>query len=454
MAHILMSLAFLFLVCPRSEAQVAPEADRGRQASASERSRQENDFSNIIKRRDDQIAARAEVQRIINFANGAASRVNRFFDSLPSVDFASDLNRRIQVELSRLDRVEAALPGPAQTRRGGTRTAELGGGQVPLPADPASPLRANSPEPTFYEFTRNAIAAFHDYNHGVMMAELRTSLLELRQNLSQKHMYWASDFEGFMSGWEQQLRKAAGAGAVDLLRRAPSLPIEGNGPRDQGAATDEQARSSTAKYRELLRAASDSLRDRPTHAEVRRAMLADINGFGEKIKAVGVAYDNDIQDVERSIVKSASDIFGSNVNSNVFLWLLAAFAGIFLLIMIGPRFYAQTTVAENLLKAEFLLQFSTVFILTAAIIILGIGQFIDRDQLPVLLAGISGYVLGQLGKPGADIVRHAPSLARVAGFPNANPENDNPPPGDPRVKPAEQPGAPAPGSARSTAASA
>jgi len=58
----------------------------------------------------------------------------------------------------------------------------------------------------------------------------------------------------------------------------------------------------------------------------------------------------------------------------------------------------NSAIAANLLKAEFLLQFSTVFVLIAAIIILGIGDLIDKDQLPVLLAGISGYVLGQLGK--------------------------------------------------------
>ena len=65
--------------------------------------------------------------------------------------------------------------------------------------------------------------------------------------------------------------------------------------------------------------------------------------------------------------------------------------------MVVPRMYPET-VASNILKAEFLLQFSTVFVLIAAIIILGIGKLIQQDQVPVLLAGISGYVLGQLGK--------------------------------------------------------
>jgi sorbitol-specific phosphotransferase system component IIC len=70
------------------------------------------------------------------------------------------------------------------------------------------------------------------------------------------------------------------------------------------------------------------------------------------------------------------------------------------MIMLFPVLYKRfdSTVATNLIKSEFLLQLATVFVLTSAIIILGIGQFIDRQQLPVLLASISGYVLGQLGK--------------------------------------------------------
>ena len=65
-------------------------------------------------------------------------------------------------------------------------------------------------------------------------------------------------------------------------------------------------------------------------------------------------------------------------------YLLYVFVGAFLLIMLLPRLYSPE-VANNILKAEFLLQFSTVFVLVAAIIILGIGDLIDKQQLPVLL---------------------------------------------------------------------
>jgi len=58
----------------------------------------------------------------------------------------------------------------------------------------------------------------------------------------------------------------------------------------------------------------------------------------------------------------------------------------------------DNTITSNNLKEEFLLQFSTVFLLIAGTIILGIGVLVNKQQLPVLVAGISGYVLGKLGK--------------------------------------------------------
>lgn len=432
MPHALIAALLAVLVCSPLWAQVAPEADRSKQALHPERSRQESDFRQVIKQRDEQVAARAEVQRIINFADGAASRVNRFFDSLPSGDFAGDLQRRVQSELARLDRAEPALPNAPDARRA-PRTTDAKGASFSLTSDPAPPRPNRVAVPP--DALKDAVAAFHSHNHGEMMAELRTSLTELRQNLSQKHLYWAANFEGFMSGWELQLRKASGANAIDVLRPLYGSSNDTNGSREQWTVAEEGARSSIAKYRDALRLAADNLRDRPPHSEVRHAMLTRIKAFSDDIKAVGSAYDEDMRAVERGIVSSAKATFGANLNSEVFLWLLMVFGGIFLLIMISPMFYARTTIAENLLKAEFLLQFSTVFILTAAIIILGIGGFIGEQHLPVLLAGISGYVLGQLGKPGSDIVRNAPDLARVAELPKADPKNDNPPPDGPGRRP-------------------
>jgi hypothetical protein len=117
--------------------------------------------------------------------------------------------------------------------------------------------------------------------------------------------------------------------------------------------------------------------------------------------------------LEKNITLAAKSTYGKTVGGDSFTYLLIVFAAVFFVIMIMPRFYPPA-VAENVLKSEFLLQFSTVFVLIAAIIILAIGGFIERNQLPVLLAGISGYVLGQLGaNTGPAIGNRSPDTGRV-----------------------------------------
>jgi hypothetical protein len=136
---------------------------------------------------------------------------------------------------------------------------------------------------------------------------------------------------------------------------------------------------------------------------ITKTYLVGIDKIGEEIATQLKTANLKLDAVETSIAGSARALYGNKVGSDSFNYLLYVFAAVFLIIMLLPRLYSDK-IATNILKAEFLLQFSTVFVLVAAIIILGIGDLIDKQQLPVLLAGISGYVLGQLGqvKAGGD----------------------------------------------------
>jgi hypothetical protein len=122
-----------------------------------------------------------------------------------------------------------------------------------------------------------------------------------------------------------------------------------------------------------------------------------VDSLGRELVAKSTEANGQFRELEKSISQSAKSLYGNKVGADSFNYLLIVFAAVFLVIMVAPRFYPEA-VATNVLRAEFLLQFSTVFVLVAAIIILAIGELIAKDQLPVLLAGISGYVLGQLGK--------------------------------------------------------
>ena len=106
--------------------------------------------------------------------------------------------------------------------------------------------------------------------------------------------------------------------------------------------------------------------------------------------------DQEISDLEGDISSTAKSLYGHAVSEYSFYILLFLFVIVFIVIMITPKFYSSD-VANNILRADFILQYSTVFVLIAAIIILSIGGFMTPDHAPTLLAGISGYVLGQLG---------------------------------------------------------
>jgi hypothetical protein len=135
----------------------------------------------------------------------------------------------------------------------------------------------------------------------------------------------------------------------------------------------------------------------PSLESVRAHLMADVDQIGKALADKSLQINSQIRDLEKNITMQAKALYGTKVGADSFTYLLIVFAGVFLVVMIMPRFYPDA-VAVNVLKSEFLLQFSTVFVLVAAIIILAIGELIAKDQLPVLLAGISGYVLGQLGK--------------------------------------------------------
>jgi hypothetical protein len=294
MLHLLTALALAALISSPLRAQSASVEDRNKRAADSALTRQEEDFRHIIKRRDDQVEARAEVQRIINFADAAASRVNRFFDSVPSGDFAGELERRVQAALAEVDRVEAALPGSTDGRRTG-RTNEARVAQAPTASD-APPQRPGR-DSSVHQSLRSAVSGFREYDHGPMVSELRRSVAELRQNLSPKHLYWAENFERLTSDWEQRLRKASGASAVELLRRLPNRPGEPNAARYQAVAYDQSPGAAEAQSREILRMALDSLKGRPTLAEVRTSVSAELDRFGKDINDVGKAYDADMREV-------------------------------------------------------------------------------------------------------------------------------------------------------------
>jgi hypothetical protein len=137
------------------------------------------------------------------------------------------------------------------------------------------------------------------------------------------------------------------------------------------------------------------------HANDRAQLLMLFNTMHEAAQTNTQRLQNEKARSEEMMIHQAERNFGQNVNEGSFKWMLVIFGVAFVVLFIVPYLYRDAdtrSIPGQILTSNFILQFCTVFILTASIVLLGIGRYIEKDQLPVLLAGISGYVLGQLGR--------------------------------------------------------
>jgi hypothetical protein len=116
-----------------------------------------------------------------------------------------------------------------------------------------------------------------------------------------------------------------------------------------------------------------------------------------------------------------------SLSTYAFVGLTIAFVVVIGMLLCIPIFYSSEV--QNLVfRSSFFLQLFTVYVLSSSIVILALGSFLDGNSLATLLAGISGYVLGQLGKDGSrgDIVVHPASSATVPTHPLNSPPAPSP----------------------------
>ena len=257
----------------------------------------------------------------------------------------------------------------------------------------------------------------------LFLLSARQSTLDLSRNLlndENKAIY--TEYDNLFTKMETDFENFERPGAMEQLNGLPTQFSYLVHKESSQAMSAEDVSTAVNRYLEVLKKSGADLTTFGSNPEMIRAniwanaktYLADMDRIGDEITTLLKNADYKLDTIEGSIAGSARALYGNKVGSESFNYLLYVFAAVFLLIMLLPRLYSSD-VANNILKAEFLLQFSTVFVLVAAIIILGIGDLIDKQQLPVLLAGISGYVLGQLGQVKAGNDTNCGGSTRSAG---------------------------------------
>jgi len=367
---------------------LAATAQTGNSAEVSDKA-----FLAVIKARDDKLVLVTELNQIKSYHDKLKSGLEALFSSLV-VSSREPYFKIIDDEQGRLKQFEDDLKNASDNGKKNELAKQFGEGypvilnNVPLP--PNNPIQFASRERLI------ASGVFQN------VVESRQFLGGYQNVLSMMESFYNSAKAPLLEQLPKKFNDLAGASSDTL--------------------TDSQITSAISKYRDALERTRNS---------IAASLLSDLETFRTRVMTPVDALGGDLQkkiaernsqmtELETSIPLTGKSLYGKTVGAESFNYLLLVFLLVFLVIMIMPRFY-PAPVAQNVLKSDFLLQFSTVFVLVAAIIILSIGNFIERNQLPVLLAGISGYVLGQLGSASGRTAVPA-SAAPPAGAPFTPPQ--------------------------------
>ena len=328
-------------------------------------------FLAIIKAREEKLVFVTELNQIKSYHDKLKSGLVALFSSL-AVSSREAHFKRIDDELGRVKQFEDDLKNASDNGKRNELAKQFGEGgypvalnNVPLPA-PSSPIQFASRERLIQS------GVFQNVVEGRQFVERYQNVL-------------------------QTLDSFNNSARAPLLEQLPNRFSDLAGASSE-TLTDSQITSALSKYRDALDRTRNSL---PTSLQsdidaFKSSVMASVDALGGDLQKKIDDRNNQMTELETTIPLNGKSLYGNKVGAESFNYLLLVFLLVFLVIMIMPKFY-PAPIAQNVLKSDFLLQFSTVFVLVAAIIILSIGNFIERNQLPVLLAGISGYVLGQLG---------------------------------------------------------
>ena len=367
---------------PSSSAKAVSPSDFSTEAS-------DATFRAVIKARDDKLAFAAELKQIKTYHDELKDGLNKLFQALP-LSYRETYVNIIRDELDRLKQSENQIDSEKDVKAKGELLRTFSKDYpIALNENKVVDFVQSSPN-------TNPIAfASKEYEKTIQVFQSVGSF-ENRQFLDAYKTLF-STMKSFGGNIEKE----------PFSRPLPKDFIEFAGASSYGNISEAQIKLAITKYREILQ---------ETHANISQStvsgkpFIANVTKQVESLSTDILHKSDDlngqIKGLEKDITLTAKSLYGHTVGENSFYWLLILFAAVFLMIMIMPRFYPPS-VAQNVLTSEFILQFSTVFVLVAAIIILSIGGFIAPNQVPVLLAGISGYVLGQLGSNSRSSTRQA-----------------------------------------------
>ena len=110
---------------------------------------------------------------------------------------------------------------------------------------------------------------------------------------------------------------------------------------------------------------------------------------------------DDAMELSRAIGQRQDD--QSKLDERVVMIGIPVVAAALIVLFLAPLFYRSDELRRSIITSGVLVELMTVFLLTAAVIILGVDGRIPAEVIGTLLGGVSGYVLGRAINPPARI---------------------------------------------------
>ena len=110
---------------------------------------------------------------------------------------------------------------------------------------------------------------------------------------------------------------------------------------------------------------------------------------------------DDAMELSRAIGQRQDD--QSKLDQRVVMIGIPVVAAALIVLFLAPLFYRSDELRRSIITSGVLVELMTVFLLTAAVIILGVDGRIPAEVIGTLLGGVSGYVLGRAINPPARI---------------------------------------------------
>jgi hypothetical protein len=125
--------------------------------------------------------------------------------------------------------------------------------------------------------------------------------------------------------------------------------------------TEPQIKSPISKYREVLQTTRDNISTAAISSGTMFILNVrkQVDDLGMKLENSSTALKRETDNLEGDVTSTARSLYGHTVGETSFYILLALFGVVFLAIMIVPKFYSPE-IAQNVLRSDFILQFSTV----------------------------------------------------------------------------------------------